>query len=76
MVGKRGSRKEVLKYLREHDYLTSMEAFEKWGITRLSAIIHDFRKAGYDIDTVLIQSTTRFGETTQYGRYILKGEPK
>lgn len=75
MVAGRGSTKEILKYLGTHDYLTSMQAWEKWGVTRLAAIIHNLRKAGYDIETVDVQTTTRFGETTHYARYILKGEP-
>ena len=74
MVGSRGSSKEILGYLRTHEYLTSMEAWEMWGVTRLASIIHQFRKAGYDIDTVNVETTTRFGETTHYARYYLRGE--
>lgn len=74
MVAGRGSTKEVLKYLTENEYLTSMQAWEKWGVTRLAAIIHNLRKAGYDIETVRVETTTRFGETTNYARYYLKGE--
>lgn len=72
----RGSKVALLAHMREHGSITSMEAFEKYGVTRLSACIFDLRKMGYDIETQRIETTTRFGETTQYGRYILKGEPR
>lgn len=74
MIAKRGSTKEILDYLQTHDYLTSMTAWEKWGVTRLAAIIHNLRNAGYDIETVRVDTVTRFGEHTNYARYILKGE--
>lgn len=74
MVAMRGSTKAILDYLQTHDYLTSMDAWEMWGVTRLAAIIHNLRQAGYNIQTVRVETTTRFGETTNYARYILKGE--
>ena len=74
-IAQRGSTKEVLEYLETNEYLTSMQAWEMWGVTRLAAIIHNLRRAGYDIDTVRVETTTRFGETTNYARYILRGEP-
>lgn len=74
MVAQRGSTKAILDYLRHNEYLTSMQACEMWGVTRLAAIIHQLRKAGYDIDTVTVTTTTRFGETTNYARYYLRGE--
>ena len=74
MIAGRGSTKEILNYLKNNEYLTSMQAWEKWGVTRLAAIIHNLRRAGYDIETVNVETTTRFGETTHYARYILKGE--
>lgn len=43
---------DVLKYLQAGNTITSMEAFEKFQATRLSAIIYDLRKAEYDIVTI------------------------
>lgn len=72
----RGSKVALLAHMREHESITSVEAFEKYGVTRLSACIFDLRKRGYDIETQMVETTTRFGEFTQYARYILKGEPR
>ena len=71
----RGSKVAILEHLRTHKWLTSKEAFEKYGITRLSACIFDLREKGYDIETVMVETTTRFGETSRYARYVLRGEP-
>lgn len=74
MIAKRGAHKAVLEYLQTHQAtgLTSMEAIEMFGVTRLSAIIYNLRK-DHKIDTVPIEDTTRFGEHTTYGRYYYRG---
>ena len=40
---------QVLDYIKSNGSITSMEAFKKLGITRLSARIYDLRKAGENI---------------------------
>lgn len=71
----RGSKVAILEHLRNFPYLTSKEAFEKYGITRLAACIFDLREKGYEIDTVMVETTTRFHEPCKYARYVLIGEP-
>ena len=71
----RGSKVAILEWMRKHPWITSKIAFEKFGITRLSARIKELRDKGYDIETVMVETTTRFGESCQYARYVLKGEP-
>ena len=61
----------ILKHLRTHRWLTSKDAFELYGITRLSARIKELRDKGYNIETVMVETTTRFGESCRYARYIL-----
>lgn len=65
---------KVLKYLRTHRKgITSMQAFWKYRITRLSAKIFDLRKKGYQIHTIKEDNTFTKG---QHGRYVLVGEPE
>ncbi len=67
---------EILNYMKKHDKgITSMQAFDMFGATRLSAIIFELRKK-YDIETILEEGINRFGGTMQYARYVLKGELK
>lgn len=68
-------RRAVLNYLMEHGTITSMEAFEKFGATRLSAIIFDLRRQGYGIFTNMVETTNRFGQTLKYARYRLVSCP-
>lgn len=70
----KGQRKAVLDHLQSGKGITSMEAFQKYGATRLSAIIFDLRKLGYDIETHRCVGKTRYGDTSQYARYLMKKE--
>ena len=63
--------KDVLDYLMTHDGISSMEAWELFHITRLSAVIFVLRKRGYDIDTVLYMGVNEYGPY-QYAMYVLK----
>lgn len=74
---KMGSKKpqieKVLNHLRKHKKgITSMEAFWKYRITRLSAKIFELREKGYRIHTIMEDNTLSDG---QHGRYVLVGEP-
>lgn len=67
----RGSKVAILAYLRKNPWITSKDAFDKFGITRLSARIKELRDAGYHIETVMVETMTRFGEPCRYARYVL-----
>lgn len=61
---------EILKYLQEHGSITSMEAFHKFGVTRLAAIIFNLRERGHDIDTQMTREYDRYGNVCDFARYI------
>lgn len=63
----------VLEYLQNHGSLTSMEAIELFGATRLADIIFRLRKQGYIIVTVEHETTNRFGQSTRYAEYKYEG---
>ena len=71
----KGNVGRVLKYLKTHKKsgITSMQAFELFGATRLSSIIFVLRKE-YIIDNVPNEGKNRFGEKVCYDRYVLVGE--
>ena len=72
MNGKKTNKTQlVLKHLQQYGCITSLEAIEKYGATRLSAIIFNLRKRGYDIDTIDMEFTDRFGTKSTYGKYVL-----
>ncbi len=61
---------KVLEYLQQNNTMTTMEAFELFGASRLPAIIYQLRKKGYNIETKMINSFDRFGNPCPYGLYV------
>lgn len=62
----------VLDWLKTHASISSMEAIQSFGATRLSAIISNLRKRGYNIETVRCEGTDRFGNKMTFTRYYLR----
>ena len=63
---------EILAYMQAGNRITSMQAIEMFGATRLSAIIFDLRnKHGYNIITHDIVGKNRYGGVCQYAEYEL-----
>lgn len=61
----------VLNHLKVRGSITSMEAFELYGATRLSAIIFCLRKKGYNIKTNDGTCIDRFGHRCNFAKYTL-----
>lgn len=64
----------ILQFMRENEGITSMQAFEMFGATRLSSIIFSLRKQGYDIETIKMECIDRYGHLVQYAKYVLRGD--
>ena len=62
---------KILEHLRIHNSITSLESFEKFGITRLSARIYDLRCDGHNIKSENVKVPTRTGEPATVARYTL-----
>lgn len=67
-------RKQILEHLKKHGKITSMEAIELFGCTRLSGRIHDLRAEGYTILTEMTEGKTRSGHPCRYATYYLDRE--
>ena len=59
-------KEKVLNHLKEYGQITSMEAFERYKITRVGAVIDILRKEGYEI-------VTEKPKKGNYGIYKLLG---
>lgn len=64
----------VLDHLKVYGKITSMEAIEYYGATRLADIIFKLRKRGYNIKTVNCVGKTRFGNICNYAKYVLEAK--
>lgn len=62
---------KILQHLQTRGDITSMQAFEQYGITRLSARIFDLRCEGYNIKSDNVKVPTRTGEQATVARYTL-----
>ena len=70
-TAKKNKTNAVLKHLKVMGSITSMEAFELYGATRLSAIIFSLRKKGYNIETHDGTCVDRFGHKCTFAKYTL-----
>lgn len=57
--------------MKQNQTITSMEAINMFGATRLSAIIYDLKDDGYNITKVMKSSKNRFGNHVSYAEYRL-----
>lgn len=64
----------VLNHLKSGRSITSIEAIELYGATRLSAIIFRLKKEGYAFRTEDVAFTDRFGNKSYYSKYTLFGK--
>lgn len=65
----------VLDWLKTGAGISSMDAIKNFGATRLSAIIFNLRRRGYDIEAVTCEGTDRFGNPMRFARYYLRNSP-
>lgn len=72
-----GKRKEmtqedrVLQFMKDTGSITSWQAIQQFGITRLSAKIFNLRREGYEITNKTIFSKNRYGEPIHFVEYQL-----
>lgn len=59
----------ILVHLLKHKTITSQEAIELYGNTRLSSSIYELRLQGYPIATTMVDGYNRFGQPTRYAVY-------
>lgn len=63
----------IEKHLLEKGKITSWEAFEIYGVTRLSHIIYVLRRK-YDIISISTTKKNRYGHYCTYSTYTLKND--
>lgn len=69
----------LMQHFYDYGQITSWEAIKEYGITRISALIFNMRKEGYNIVSIEQHTTNRYGNSVRYAIYkyvkpIKKGE--
>lgn len=62
---------KILRHMKDFGSITPMEALGHYGIMRLASRITDLKKKGYHINTKMIKSLNRYGETVRFAAYSL-----
>lgn len=64
----------VIAYIEEFGSITSKEAFDMMGVTRLASRIHDLSEMGYVFRKQTESAENRYGDKTKFIRYSLIGD--
>lgn len=64
---------EILEHLKKTGSITTKEAYDLYGCSRLSARIYDLKERGYLIKPQICLGKTKYGETSRYTRYVFEG---
>lgn len=66
----------VLFHLQNEGFITSLDAFREWNITRLSALIYDLRHThNMNIESKETTIINRFGHSTTFSTYKINTLP-
>lgn len=61
----------ILNHLSKYKTITTIQAFELYGITRLPSRIFDLRESGHKIGMIWENNINRFGLPTRYRKYFI-----
>ena len=59
----------ILKFMDDFGSISTMQAFNDLGVTRLASRIHDLRRMGIVIESETLTGKNRYGESTHYSVY-------
>jgi hypothetical protein len=66
---------QIKQHLLKYKFITSWDAIEKYGATRLAQNILLLRKKGWNIATNDITTKDRNGNTCIFAKYVLASDP-
>jgi hypothetical protein len=61
----------ILRHLKDHKTITSLEAMKEYGIMRLASRISDLRREGHDIGSRTVTGKNRYRENTHFSEYYM-----
>ena len=62
----------ILKHLRRHKTITTMEAFKNYGVCRLSERIRELKALGKKIGGHMVKVKTRYGSSSVKRYYLAR----
>ena len=68
-------RDDIIHHLMTEGSITAWEAIKEYGSTRLSAIVYELRKKGWNIESEMVTAKNRYGNPVTFARYHFKSKP-
>lgn len=68
-------RDDTIHHLMTEGSITAWEAIKEYGSTRLSAIVYELRKQGWNIESEMVTAKNRYGNPVTFARYHFKSKP-
>ena len=65
-------RERIVDYINIHGSITTAEAFDRLGISRLSARLFELKDEGYAFDEEWVTEKNRYGEAVSFKRFSFK----
>ena len=62
----------ILKHLETYWEITQLDALALYSCMRLSAVIHELKKKGHNIETEMVLGKNKFDRYIRYAKYLLK----
>lgn len=62
----------IVSYINDFGSITTLQAFQDLGCTRLASRICDLKKQGYSFDKQFVTAKNRYGEAVSFVRYSFK----
>lgn len=66
----------VFRYLQDNGSITTWEAIQQLGCTRLSEYIRQLRTEGVPVDDKWLERKNRYGENIKFKSYFISHSPK
>lgn len=63
----------IINYIKEFGSITTLQAFNDIGCTRLASRINDLKNQGYRFRDEFVTSKNRYGYKVSYKKYYLEG---
>lgn len=59
----------IIDYINENGSITTMQAFNELGVTRLASRISDIKKSGHEVQSETVAGKNRYGKPVYFKRY-------
>lgn len=66
-------KRQILDALQAGQSLTSLDAWQRFGTSRLAALVHQLRREGWKVDSASVEVETAHGHVAHVARYSMRG---